>query len=403
MTFGFMQTELDQREVQGLLRKRRCVSSNSDGIIEVGGKHYLNFASNDYLGLSQHQQVQQAYVEGLALFGAGSGASSVVTGYSSEHQALEEDICAALNKPAALLFSSGFSANQAVCHALFPRTQHESQNHSGHILCDKLMHASFIQGALETPAKLSRFKHNDMHHARSLMDTLPPDSVVATEGVFSMDGDTGQVKNIVALIDKQSVEKKTRPYLMIDEAHALGVIGQSGFGSLDLPFDHPDFVDPKDVDIVMGTFGKALGTGGAFVAGSETFIEYMVNFSKHYIYSTAISGAQVRATRAALALVELGHEREILHGNIALFKDVSAKHNLAVMHSESAIQGVVLGCPKKALICSQKLATLGIWAPAIRTPTVPKHTDRIRITLSALHSENDIKALVDALALAVQA
>lgn len=391
MSFEFLSKSLAEKESLGLLRTRRSIESNNDGIIQVDGKHYINFASNDYLGLSQHSSVQQAFAEGLARMGAGSGASSLVTGYSDHHKALEDDICSVLNKPAALLFSSGFSANQAICHALFNKTS----NSTGHILCDKYMHASFIQGALETPAKLLRYQHNNFEHAQKQLRSLPANSLVATEGVFSMDGDEGEVATLAGLINTEC-DLSRQPWLMVDDAHAFGVIGKSGFGSLDTG------TETTSVDVVMGTFGKAVGTGGAFVAGSQGLIDYMVNTSKHYIYSTAFSAAQAYATRASLSLIEIGKERELLHNNIATFKYLAQERGLYLLPSNSPIQALIVACPNKAMAYSKKLAELGLWVPAIRTPTVPKNTDRLRITLSALHQTQDIHALIDGLCLVLQ-
>jgi 8-amino-7-oxononanoate synthase len=427
MAFDFLAATLEQREASSLRRVRYPVVSNKDGIIEIKGKHYLNFASNDYLGLSQHEQVLQNYVEGLAMYGSGSGASSVVTGYSEEHQALEEDLCEAINKPAAMLFSSGFAANQAICHALFgissevnttlksrPRHHLEKaadrkvKNGSAgpkvnpldserpHIIADKYMHASFIQGALDTPAYFTRFKHNDMTHAKKLISRAPPNSLVATEGVFSMDGDLGDIVQLQRILQTTHQSPVHRPWLCVDDAHAFGVIGKNGFGSLDC-----ENVDAEQVDVLMGTFGKALGTSGAFVAGSTELIEYMVNMSKHYVYSTAISSAQARATRASLALIQQGEERQKLHGNIVYFTQAAKQKGIPLLASSSAIQAIIVGEPTLALTCSEHLAELGLWVPAIRTPTVPKNTDRLRITLSAIHSHRDIDALIDGLVLTI--
>lgn len=402
MSFGFLASSLEQRAKQGLLRKRYSVNANKDGMIQIDERFYINFASNDYLGLSQHSQVQQAFAEGIAAYGTGSGASSVVTGYTQEHQALEDDICSVLNKPAALLFSSGFSANQAICHALF----NSQENQQGQILCDKYMHASFIQGALETPAKLLRYQHNNLEHAARHIAKLPENSLVASEGIFSMDGDTGSIANLADII-KREHSSHTRPWLMVDDAHAFGVIGKNGFGTLDSVKDSvkdsaQDSVNASKVDIVMATFGKAVGTGGAFVAGSQDLIDYMVNMSKHYVYSTSFSAAQARATRAALALIEQGEERNILQENISNFIRLAKQRGIPLLPSNSAIQPIIVGCPIKAVAYSQQLAKLGLWVSAIRTPTVPKNTDRLRITLSALHKEQDIHALVDALCMVIQ-
>lgn len=399
MAFDFIADAVEKRTQQNLLRERYCVVSNRDNVIEINQTHYINFASNDYLGLSQHPQVAQAFVEGLAVYGCGSGASSVITGYSAEHKALEDEICEILNKPSAMLFSSGFAANQAICHALFhtnsPLTTQKHAN--GSILCDKLMHASFIEGALTSGANLHRFRHNDFDHARALLDKsalAQTNILLATEGIFSMDGDSGQVSNLIATVQAHVDNSSVKPWIMIDDAHAIGVVGQSGFGSLDTPE-----VNSHLVDVVMGTFGKALGTSGAFVAGSYEFIQYMINMSKHYVYSTALSGAQMRATRVSLALVAQGQEREKLHKNIDYFLQKAKIYSLPLLPSSSPIQPLIIGEPKLAITCSKQLADLGLWIPAIRTPTVPPNTDRLRIIINALHTEKDIDALVDSLVL----
>lgn len=399
MAFDFIADAIEKRTQQNLLRERYCVVSNRDNVIEINQNHYINFASNDYLGLSQHPQVAQAYVEGLAVYGCGSGASSVITGYSAEHKALEDEICEILNKPSAMLFSSGFAANQAICHALFhTNSPLATQKHAnGSILCDKLMHASFIEGALTSGANLHRFRHNDFDHARTLLDKsalAQTNILLATEGIFSMDGDSGQVSNLIATVQAHVDNSSVKPWIMIDDAHAIGVVGQSGFGSLDTPE-----VNSHLVDVVMGTFGKALGTSGAFVAGSYEFIQYMINMSKHYVYSTALSGAQMRATRVSLALVAQGQEREKLHKNIDYFLQKAKIYSLPLLPSSSPIQPLIIGEPKLAITCSKQLADLGLWIPAIRTPTVPPNTDRLRIIINALHTEKDIDALVDSLVL----
>lgn len=401
MAFDFLASELRRREQSSLRRVRLPLVSNKDGIIEINGRHYIQFASNDYLGLSQHEKVLQSYVEGLAVYGSGSGASSLVTGYSAEHKALEDDLCEVLNKPAAMLFTSGFAANQAICHALFhngPREKSTSATTTsgGQIIADKYMHASFIQGAIDTGAHMLRFKHNDMHHAANLIAKAGPDSLLATEGIFSMDGDAGNIAELQRIIKKSHANNAVRPWLMVDDAHAIGVLGKNGFGSADC-----EHIDSSKIDIIMGTFGKALGSSGAFVAGSAELIEYMVNLSKHYVYSTAISPAQARAIRTALALVEQGVERDKLHQNIAYFSEQAKQKGLPILESKSAIQAIVIGDPVNTLNCSEKLADLGLWVPAIRTPTVPKNTDRLRITLSAVHSTKDIDALLDGLCLCV--
>lgn len=359
-------------------------------VMEIEGKHYLNFASNDYLGLGQQQDVLQSYVEGLSLHGAGSGASSMVSGYNKEHQVLEAFICEHTNKQAALLFSSGFAANQAICHALFASGHSSSDNDL--IISDKLMHASFIEAAsgIETPFK--RFKHNDLFHLKQLLVGHPQNTLVATEGVFSMDGDTPPLHEIISLC--KPTTSNEQPWLMVDDAHALGVIGDNGMGSCDTNNTKRDHVD-----IVMGTFGKALGTSGAFVAGSQALIDYLLNFARHYVYSTAVPAAVARATLTSFQLMKDSEIRQVLKCNIESFRQKCRSRGIVLSDSETAIQPIIIGSPELALACTSSLKDLGIWVGCIRTPTVPKHTDRLRITISAMHQEQDIVALVDALEL----
>jgi 8-amino-7-oxononanoate synthase len=399
MAFDFLKIELQQRETDSLLRKRVEVTSNSQAIIEVDGKHYINFSSNDYLGLSQHPDVLQSFAEGLSLYGASSSASSVVTGYSREHKLLEEDICEHTPFNNALLFSSGFAANQALCQALFQSSNLASQT-SRCIVADKLMHASFIDSAMQLnndPKKpvFSRFNHNDLQHLQSKL-IAKTDTLVVTEGIFSMDGDRGDIPGIAATLDNTNSDA----WLMVDDAHAIGCIGANGMGSSVIPMRKLTPKVPK-VDVLMGTFGKAIGTQGAFIAGSNELVEYMVNFSKHYVYSTAMPAAQARATRTSLQIMRKGIEREALHQNIAVFKTLATEAGLPILAVDGPIQPIIIGAPVKALALSNHLKSLGIWVNAIRSPTVPKHSDRLRITLSALHQAQDIQALVDALSVAL--
>jgi 8-amino-7-oxononanoate synthase len=218
----WLSEQLQLREKNGLLRRRTCIEQNHDNVLSTQDSHFLDFASNDYLGLRSHPDVLQAWVEGLAQYGGGSGASPLVTGYAKAHQDLEHAIAKSLNRDAALLFSSGFAANQAVCRALFSsRSSGTSATANGTIICDKFMHASFIDGAMASPAQLKRFKHNDMSHLEKLLAQADKNSpiLVATEGVFSMDGDTPDIAKLVELCEQHGA------WLMLDEAHALGVLG----------------------------------------------------------------------------------------------------------------------------------------------------------------------------------
>lgn len=382
MAFEFIQAELNKRSEAGLLRSRQCLDSSEGTLIEEAGAHYLNFSSNDYLGMRQSQDVLQSWVEGMSLYGAGSGASPLVTGYTKAHRELEEYLAAELGRDAVLLFNSGFAANQAICQALL--------NKQCHVVADKLIHASFIDGALASEARLHRFRHNDIAHLTSVLDELSGDILLATEGVFSMDGDLGLISEIL---------KTTSPHqtmLMLDDAHGFGVLGESGMGSVE------EFsLNQQQLPVLMGTFGKAVGTAGAFVAGSQELIDYLINFSRHYIYSTAMPPAQAVATLTSIQLLRDGKRQKVLKHNIATFRSLAQENGIPLMSSESPIQPVPIGEPNRAVRLSEKLKSLGIWVNAIRTPTVPKGTDRLRITITAEHTATEILALVDALSLSL--
>jgi 8-amino-7-oxononanoate synthase len=384
MGFGFKQS-LAKRKERGLLRRRKVVNASADGIFDIEGRQCINFASNDYLGLSQHPDVLQSYVEGLSLYGAGSTASSVVCGYMRPHQELEDVLGELLNKEAVMLCSSGFAANQAICQAMFSELS-ESNNS---IVCDKLMHASFIEGALNSNAKLMRYKHNDIAHFQQKLASCAGNTLVATEGVFSMDGDLAELK---PMLDLLALRGGDNSQLLIDDAHGFGVIGEAGAGLSGLAD-----INGADIDIVMATFGKAIGTGGAFIAGSTCFIEFLVNFAKHFVYSTAPPPAQAYATIKSIKIMQQGQLREKLGQNIALFKHLCHQNGLADTHSDTAIQPIAVGNPDKCVNASDALLDLGIYAPAIRTPTVAAGSDRLRVTLSATHQNKDIESLVDAL------
>ncbi|NMH59368.1 8-amino-7-oxononanoate synthase [Alteromonas ponticola] len=381
MDLAFMQTALAEKADGGYLRNRHCVDYEQESVICIDGKHFLNFASNDYLGMRQHPQVLQAWVEGLAQYGGGAGASPLVTGYSKAHADLEAYIAKQLNREAVLLFNSGFAANQALCQALFAEP--------GTIFADKFMHASAIDGALHSEATVKRFKHNDILHLRSLLEKYPDErSVIMSEGVFSMDGDSAPMQELVALSERYHTS------LMLDDAHGFGVLGKQGGGTVEALS-----LSQNQVPILMATFGKAVGTAGAFVAGSQTLIDYLVNFARHYIYSTAMPSAQAVATLQSLKLLSNSKARTELMENIQFFRQQANAQGISLTDSDTAIQPVIIGDPQKAVAISQRLQTLGVWVTAIRYPTVPKHQDRLRITLSAQHSHKDIQALVDALAI----
>ena len=308
--------------------------------------------------------------------------------------------------------------------ALFPHMSHPNKSASaGHIIADKLMHASFLEGAqcVSDSAKLRRFKHNDLSHLESVLsnvchsqlsdavgnsDANQQDILIASEGVFSMDGDVAPCEDIAELAAKYNA------WFMLDDAHGMGVLGENGFGTAEALN-----LSQQQAPIVMGTFGKAVGTAGAFIAGSQTLIDYLVNFSKHYVYSTSMPPAQAVATLYSLTHIASDTaRRETLHNNIAYFRDsfqkrfgqtlnTSAKGDASIEitlgQSQSAIQPIIVGSPQRAIALSDGLKQRGIWATAIRQPTVPKNQDRLRITLTSNHTSQDIDVLLDALELSL--
>jgi len=403
MAFDFIASALDKRRNEGLFRSRNTLDSAAGPLIEIGGQHYINFSSNDYLAMRRSSVVVQAWVDGISEYGGGSGASPLVTGYTKAHQALEEYLASALKRDKVLLFNSGFAANQAVCQTLFSQAafSHSRINsqadliHKDAIIADKLMHASFIEGAQASKAKLTRFNHNDLEHLQLVLNSADTqksqNTLVATEGVFSMDGDQAPLSEMVSLT------KHAKAWLMVDDAHGFGALGKNGLGVIET---HK--LSQQQVPILMATFGKAIGTAGAFVAGSHDLIDYLINFAKHYIYSTAMPAAQAHATLASLQAKQTAERRTILAERIEQFKLLANTAGIALMPSNTAIQPVLIGEAEKALAASEKLKALGLWVTAIRYPTVPKHTDRLRITLTAGHEIRDIEALVDGLQIVLQ-
>ena len=397
MAFDFIASALDKRRTEGLFRNRHTVDSATGPLIEISGQHYINFSSNDYLAMRRSSVVAQAWVDGISEYGGGSGASPLVTGYTNAHQALEEYLASELKRDKVLLFNSGFAANQAICQALFGQAafghaafgQGHSKAKDG-IIADKLMHASFIEGAQASNAKLARFKHNDIEHLQTLLNSVDTqnsqNTLVATEGVFSMDGDQAPLRQMVHMSNQADA------WLMVDDAHGFGMLGKHGRGVIET-----QNLSQQQVPILMATFGKAVGTAGAFVAGSYDFIDYLINFARHYIYSTAMPAAQAYATLMSLQAKQSSERRVILAERIAQFKSLAKKAGLVLMPSNTAIQPLLIGDPEKTLVASEKLKALGLWVTAIRYPTVPKHTDRLRITLTAGHEIRDIEALVDGL------
>ncbi len=380
MAFDFLNSDVEQQKGLARYRARQCVAKQNGRHVIIDDKSYLNFSSNDYLGLNHHPDINNALIEGAERFGTCASGSSLITGYSYAHQALENDICDWLNKPKCLLFSSGFSANNALMHALGHK--------SCHLYLDKLSHASLIDGALTSDARVKRFLHNDtaqlqrfieqaQHKRASAIDEI--NNVIVSEGVFSMDGDQA------AVADLAKIAQQYQGLLYIDDAHSIGVIGKQGQGSSSL----------ASVDIVMATLGKSIATSGALVACDETLADYLVNFSRHYIYSTAISPALAWATKKSIEIIKAEHWRreKIVELSEILAQKLSS--DVQLIKNSSSIHAIVIGDEKTTLSVCQKLREQGIWLSAIRPPTVPNNSSRLRVTVTASHEAKDINYLAN--------
>ena len=374
-----LESELQSRREQGLLRQRQILQSGQGASLLIDGRKYLNFSSNDYLGAASQPEIVAAWQQGLAIWGAGSGASPLVTGYTEAHQQLEQALADWLNVEAVLLFSSGFAANQAVLKALLKSSHQQWQ--------DRLNHASLQEAGSLIPSRMHRFRHNDMAHLASQLQ--PEAGLIISEGVFSMDGDQAPCEELLQLAEASG------NWLMLDDAHGLGAHGRGGRGTLD-----EQGLAHSRVAVLVGTFGKAFGTAGAFVAGSRQLIDYLLNFARDYVYSTHMPASQAVATYAALQwVIKADDERAHLQRLIAYFRAEAATLGLTLMPSATAIQPLLVGDSARALSVATRLRELGCWVTAIRPPTVPPGMARLRLTLTAGHALEDVDALLRALAL----
>lgn len=379
-----IQSALEERRAADALRVRRVVENGAGRFLTCEGQRFCNFSSNDYLGLSQHPAIVRAWQQGAERFGVGSGGSGHVSGYTTAHRALEEALADWLGYPRALLFISGFAANQAVIAALMTKTDR--------IVADRLSHASLLEAASLSPAQLRRFAHNDAGQLAALLDK-PCDGqqLVVTEGVFSMDGDSAP---LAALHD---AAKRHGAWLLVDDAHGAGVTGEEGRGSA-----HQQKVTPE---LLIVTFGKGFGVSGAAVLCSESVAEYLLQFARHLIYSTSMPPAQAVALSASMAVIrsaEGDERRQRLAERISQFRRGLQPLPFNSPDSQSAIQPVIVGENSRALALAQALRARGIWVTAIRPPTVPSGTARLRLTLTAAHDARDIDALLEALDVASQ-
>lgn len=340
----------------------------------------LAFASNDYLGLAAHPAVTEALIEGAKQWGAGSGASHLVSGHLAPHEELETALAEFVGFPRALSFSSGYLANLAVVPTLTGR--------GDAVFADKLNHASLIDAVQLSRADSHRYPHGDMVALeKQLAASAAKCKLIVTDAVFSMDGDLAPLPQLLALAERYDA------WLLVDDAHGFGVLGQHGAGSLahfNLPYS------PRL--ILMGTLGKAAGAGGAFIAGSETMIEYLISKARSYIFTTAAPPAIACALLKSLEIIAAGEDRRAtLQAHIARLRAGLADLPWQLLDSPTAIQPLIVGENVAALALSEALAERGIWVPAIRPPTVPKGTARLRISLSAAHTAANIDQLIAAL------
>lgn len=360
---------LKNLKAKGLYRSRKIIDD----------KNVINFCSNDYLGLAKNKTVIAAFKSASDIYGVGSGSAHLICGHTKAHHLLEEELAEFTGRERALLFSTGFMANVGTINALVGR--------GDSVFEDKLNHASLLDGGLSSVANFKRYPHVDVQQLEKLLSKTSGEKLIVTDGVFSMDGD------VAPLCELANLAKQHHAQLMVDDAHGFGVLGKTGGGLVE-----ELNLTPNDVPILMGTLGKAFGTFGAFIAGSETLIETLIQSARTYIYTTALPPAVAEATRASLKIIIAETwRREKLQALISQFKTGAAQLNLPLMPSDSPIQPLLVGDSFRATQLSQQLLDAGFLVSAIRPPTVPKNKARLRITLSALHKFEDIARLLETL------
>lgn len=379
MPFAALQSGLDERAAQGLLRSRRTLQSPQAPHIVVDGKAYLSFCSNDYLGLANHPQLIAAMQQGAQQYGVGAGAAHLVSGHTQPHEQLELALADFVGMPAALLFSTGYMANLGVVQALVGKADT--------VFADKLNHASLNDAMLLSRASIKRYRHNDMAQLESLLEqTASGRKLVTTDAVFSMDGDFAPLPELLALCERHDA------WLLVDDAHGFGVLAEKGNGSL------AHFGIASSRIIYMATLGKAAGVFGAFVAAEQVVVDTLINSASSYVYTTATPPALAGAVLESLRLIEQGEkQRAHLQRLIAQLRNGLRDLRWSLMPSNTAIQPLLIGDNQEALNLSAALRERGIWVAAIRPPTVPQGTARLRITLSAAHAATDVTRLTGAL------
>ncbi|MCK6262844.1 8-amino-7-oxononanoate synthase [Vibrio sp. ZSDE26] len=368
---------LEERRSKELTRSLVAAESGNSSELIRNGQRLVNFSSNDYLGLANDKALLKAWQKGLDLYGCGSGASPLVTGFSPAHQNFESELCEWLGFERAILFSSGFSANQALLFTLLEK---------GDLLYqDKLNHASLIEAGMLSPAIMRRFKHNDVDQLSQMLASNSKDQLnqlVVTEGVFSMDGDTAPLS---ALSDAV----RNRAWLAVDDAHGIGVLGGEGRGSCNAQGVQPN--------ILVVTFGKAFGLSGAAILCDRDTGDYLTQFARHHVYSTAIPPSQAYALSHALSMIKSQQWRRDKLAELKEAFNSSLKKHTEVIETQTPICPIIIGSSEKASVAAQRLNHLGLGVTAIRPPTVPMNMARLRITLTAAHSFEQLKRLSSSL------
>ncbi len=379
-SFDRIPVRLDTLERRSMYRRRRVVEGPTGREVQVDGRRLLNFCSNDYLGLANDDRVRQAFKDGVDRWGVGAGASHLVCGHTAVHHELEEALAEFTGRARALLFSSGYAANLGIINALVTV--------GDHVFEDRLNHASLLDGGWISRAQFEFYEHGsavDLGARLAGADTGR--KLIVSDGVFSMDGDRCVLPELTRLAEQHAA------WLMIDDAHGFGVLGERGAGSVDSAT-----FDTHQVPVLMATLGKAVGTSGAFVAGDDSLIEYLIQRARNYIYTTAMPAAVAAATLQSLKIVAEEHwRREKLVELIGRFRAGAKAVGVAVPASDTPIQPVIIGESAGALAASQALETRGFMITAIRPPTVAQGTSRLRITLTAAHTSEDIDSLVAAI------
>lgn len=380
-----LEQQLAQIDAQSLRRRRRITESPCAPRVQVDGRDMLAFCSNDYLGLAAHPRIVNVLQEGASLYGAGSGASHLISGHSRAHAELEERlaefVAPQIADARALYFCTGYMANIAILSAL--------SGSGADLFSESLNHASLIDGARLSRANVQVYPHGDLTQLASLLAaSTASNKMVVTDSVFSMDGDLADLPQLLALCEQHDA------WLVVDDAHGFGVLGEHGRGVL----EHYALSSPNLV--YMGTLGKAAGVAGAFVAAHKSVIEWLVQRARPYIYTTAAPPAIAHALLTSLDIIEgtEGSERRAhLQTLIAQWRGALQPQRWQALASDTAIQPVIIGANDEAMKIAAALYEQGLWVPAIRPPTVPANTARLRVTLSAAHTAAEVTQLVEAL------